>query len=67
MAITVSVQSKISPAFVARGVGLLPTCAFRRDGGGGGGKEALSQFQLHREINAKRGSVSCVTKIASMF
>ena len=30
-----SMRSKISPAFVLRGVDLLPTRAFRRDGGGG--------------------------------
>ena len=30
-----SMRSKISPAFVLRGVDLLPTGAFRRDGGGG--------------------------------
>ena len=35
-----SMRSKISPAFVLRGVDLLPTRAFRRDGGGGAAGQA---------------------------
>ena len=34
-----SMRSKISPAFVLRGVDLLPTRAFRRDGGAAGQAE----------------------------
>ena len=50
-----SMRSKISPAFVLRGVDLLPTRAFRRDGGGGGEgrREALTQLRFHRKNNAK--------------
>ena len=50
-----SMRSKISPAFVLRGVDLLPTGAFRRDGGGGGAGrwEALTQLRFHRKNNAK--------------